>query len=193
MVAEEGGGGKALSEPALEGVEDVRVDVEPRHVGDRERTEEREPEAERRPDDLVDLLWGGHAVLDDPRGLPEHRELDAVRDEPRAVADDNGGLAERGQGGDDPLHHGRLGRADRDHLDAGHEKRGHEPVDTQEPSRVPQRVRELRDRDRRRVRRDHGVGGRSRLDLRVRRRLYIRALEDSLQDQVGAADSVRDR
>ena len=139
VVAQDGGRREAVAEATLERVEDVGVDVEPRHVGDRERAEEREPEAERRADDLVDLLGRRDAVLDDPRRLPEHRELDPVRDEPRAVPDDDGDLAERGQGGDDVLDDARVGRGGRDHLDARHEQRRHEPVDAEEPARAPQR------------------------------------------------------
>ena len=103
VLAQDAGGGEARAEAALERLVDVRVDVEPRHVGDRERPEEREPEAERRAHDLVDLLGRGEAVLHDPGRLPEHRELDPVGDEPGAVADDDGGLAEPRQRSDDLL------------------------------------------------------------------------------------------
>ena len=59
----------------------------------------RKPNDERT--DLVHLLGRGDAVLDDLRGLPEQRELDAVGHEARAVADDHGRLAEPGECRDD--------------------------------------------------------------------------------------------
>ena len=91
------GSGEAGAEATLERLVDVGVDVEAGHVRDRERAEERQAEAERRPHDLVDLLGAGDAVLDDPRRLPEHRELDPVGDESRPVPDDDRRLAEPGE------------------------------------------------------------------------------------------------
>ena len=81
VLAQERGRRERIAESALEGVVDVRVHVQASQVGDRERAEERQPEAERRAHDLVDLLRRRETVLDDLGGLLEERELDAVGDE----------------------------------------------------------------------------------------------------------------
>ena len=157
VLAKSFGRGEPRAETLLERVEDVGVDVEPGHVRDRERPEEWKPEAERRTHHLVDLLGGGDALLDDPRRLPEHGELDAVGDEARAVADDDGGLAEPRERSTTFSTTSSSVDAVADDLDAGNEKRRHEPVHAQEPLRSSQPRRQLSDRDRRRVRRDHRI------------------------------------
>src|SRR3712207_7433295 len=50
-----------LTQTPLEGFENAGVDVEPGHVGDLERAEERQPEAEAATNDLVHLLQIGRA------------------------------------------------------------------------------------------------------------------------------------
>ena len=186
------GSGEAGAKATLERVVDVGVDVEAGHVSDRERAEERQPEAERRPHDLVDLLGAGDAVLDDPRRLPEHRELDPVGDESRPVPDDDRRLAEPGERLDHDVDDPLVGRRGADDLDAGDEQRGDEPVDAEEAARALEPRRELRDRDGRRVRRDHGVAG-SGLDLRIDGELHVGTLEDGFDDEIGAVHGVRDR
>ena len=130
------GSGEAGAEATLERLVDVGVDVEAGHVRDRERAEERQPEAERRPHDLVDLLGAGDAVLDDPRRLPEHRELDPVGDESRPVPDDDRRLAEPGERLDHDVDDPVVGRRCADDLDARDEQRGDEPVDAEEAARA---------------------------------------------------------
>ena len=125
--------------------------------------------------------------------LPEHRELDPVGHEPGAVADDDGGLAEPRQRADDLLHDLLVRRGRGDHLHARDEQRRHEPVHAEEASRPSQPRRELRDRDRRRVRRDHRAVRGCRLDRRVDGGLHVGALDDGLDDQVGAVHALADR
>ena len=79
----------------------------------------------------------GEAVLDDPRRLPEHRELDPVGDESRPVADDDRRLAEPRRAPRRPAAT-TCSSVDgvRDHLDARDEQRRHEPVHAEEAARA---------------------------------------------------------
>ena len=81
------------AESDLQRRERTSVDVQPRHVGDRERAEERQPVPEGGADDGVDGFCRGDPVGDDGGGLAEQRELEAVGDEAWAVADDGRPLA----------------------------------------------------------------------------------------------------
>src|SRR4028119_462735 len=72
----------------------ARVAAEARHVRDRERPEERQPEPEATAHHLVHLLRRREPLLHATHGLQKERVLDAVGDEPGPAANDRRALAD---------------------------------------------------------------------------------------------------
>ena len=103
------GRGEALREVGLQGLVAEVVDVQAGHVGDGERAEERQPEAEGGADQGVHVLRRRDALLHQLGGLVEQRVLQAVEHESGDVLDHGGLLV----GGVDEVADGADGRRPR--------------------------------------------------------------------------------
>ena len=82
-LAQRAGHRELRADVALERLEHARVGVEPGHVGDQERAEERQAEAEGGAHDLVEVLARREALVHERDRLAQQRHLEPVGDEAR--------------------------------------------------------------------------------------------------------------
>ena len=191
QVGEHLGRGQPLAVVLLERSEAGPVDVQPRHVGDGERAEERQPVAERGAHHDVDVLGGGHPLLDEVDGLLEQDVLQSVEHEPGLVVDPGGEFAGPRHHGLDGLHDGLVGARVRDQLDAGDERGGVGEVNAEEALGVGQVCREVADRQGGGVAADDRVRAGGCLDALQYRTLDLRLLQHGFLDQIRLGDRLR--
>ena len=163
---------------------DLRADVDAHLVEERHRADR---EAERGHGRVERL--DRDALVEHPRRLVHVRGEGAARVEPGAVADDDDVLAEAAA----ELHRRGESRGaglggDHD-LEERHLVHGREEVHPEHLLRPPAPVRDVADRDRRRVRREHALLAGRPLRLREDTALEVQVLEHRLDHEVGAPEA----
>src|SRR5688572_21445448 len=144
-----------VAEAPVEDLEDLEADVEADQVRELERPH-RVPHAE--PEDRVDVLAGGDAFHQREGRLVDEGHEDPVRDEPGVVGDGDRGLFEPPRELDGQRVNGIGGGLAPDDLHELHHRDGVHEVHAYDAVRAARRRRELRDRDRGRVRGEDDIG-----------------------------------